>query len=661
MTDDHTIRHAENASRRQSVLRRGVARSTSSIGGRRERGSVLILVVGVLVLLAISATVYVSVGRMERLQSTAQESFVVRDEAAAKIVAHLGDVIALDLFGNDPSAEKPFLDGERWDYPYTAPGDEDAFGTQADPWLASTQPVAPLSAGVNARETEAWTTWPHFSNVHPQGRFVALDRLVNRDGIYSTDLFIPAQPRSLDTRDIWSGEDQRELRFDLQVDDIDQTSTGYVTMADRVLGTDTDGDGRIDARWTEMPDLYGLPDGMRMFFATRIIDLSSALNVNTSVETGLTAVSGPGGSPSVGTGRYPSDIDLYSMLFDEYFNISRFRGYSVARNELERRFFVPDGFSEHLKSLGVFDETYPPTSYTADQRTPEERRSSIFTSFGREGSGANPERLAYSTSDEIDLRSFWGVSNDRATSLLELRFTELNGADPENPAAWLSPLRDLFPTQLDWATDEPTFLDLRTDVRRLISTYNGSRPVRPWNLEDPEDDLVGHDLLLKHRLDRILADGPNLSNQQALLSGLMWSLAPYAVRHTESTSGQQLNVFYDDRNNPMPEHIARWNPPSSDYVLHYGGGDATFAFIRSAMVATNAQDWADSDSDPSIRRLRFSAADPETNPLDQDGWEMAASFEFGRLPDGVVINQNPVALIGLERQPFLRGVSTLAI
>lgn len=611
----------------------------------------LILVVGVLVLLAISATVYVSVGRMERLQATAQESHMVRNEAAAKVVAHIGDLLALDLFGNDPTALKPFGDGERWDYPSTGAGTD--FNVRADPWLASAEAVAPLSLGGAAREAAPWTTWPHFSNIHPNGRFVALDRLFSGDGIYEPSLFISANPSSLDTRDIWAGEAQRELRFDIQLDDIDPTSSGYVTMADRVLGTDTDGDGRIDARWTELPELYGLPDGMRMFVAARIIDLSSAMNVNTNIELGLTQ----SGAGTAGTGRYPSDVDLYSMLFDEFLNIHFYRGLPTNRAALEAD-FVEQGYREHLKSLGFFDASYQPANYIPQLRLPVDRRNLSYVDFGREGGGAFSERLRYSTSDELDLRSFWGTSNDRATSLLELRFTGLNGGDPEDPLDWLSPFRDLFPTQLDWVEGSPTNLDIQTDVRRLTTTHGGARPIRPWNLQDPEEDPTSHAVLLKPRLDQILDGMPNLEKQQSLMSGLMWSLAPYAIRHSEA-GGTQVNLFYDPLR-PRVEHEARWAPPTSNIDFNYGGGDATFAYTRAAMVATNAQDWADEDDDPTIRRLRFDQALPEVSPLNPDGWEIGGNFEFGRIPDGVSINQNPVALIGLERQPFLREAATLA-
>ena len=46
-----------------------------------RRGSIIILVVGVLVLLAIAATLYMGVGQQERVSSAAQETTAVRGTA----------------------------------------------------------------------------------------------------------------------------------------------------------------------------------------------------------------------------------------------------------------------------------------------------------------------------------------------------------------------------------------------------------------------------------------------------------------------------------------------------------------------------------------------------------------------------------------------------
>jgi len=80
---------------------RRMRRMTGEAGVKR-RGSILILVVGVLVLLAISATVYVGVGRRERLSSSAQESSAIQSEVINKIVEFLGQTLTDDLYSVNP-------------------------------------------------------------------------------------------------------------------------------------------------------------------------------------------------------------------------------------------------------------------------------------------------------------------------------------------------------------------------------------------------------------------------------------------------------------------------------------------------------------------------------------------------------------------------------
>ncbi len=295
----------------------------------RPRGSVLILVVSVLVLLAVSAAVYVSVGQQERLAAAAGEMKLHREAVSAKVVDYLGQILVRDIFGNDAQATKPFQDRvadlgfgdlivpERWDFPYTRPGNADVFDILADTWLADLEPSV---YDPNTGEMR----WRHISNIHSQGRFVSFDNFFTRrrslgsNSSFYSDLFITggnATPYALDT---FTGGVNTPFNYNVQISRqiTNDTHDGVVTWADRMAGADTDGDGRIDARWTELLDVYGLPKEMRIFVAARIIDASAMLNLNANLEFGATQANDA--SAKVGLGRTPADIDLYTLLFDGF-------------------------------------------------------------------------------------------------------------------------------------------------------------------------------------------------------------------------------------------------------------------------------------------------------------------------------------------------------
>lgn len=73
---------------------------------------------------------------------------------------------------------------------------------------------------------------------------------------------------------------------------------------------DTDGDLRADARWQSLDTLDGLL-GLRWVVATRIIDNSALVNVNTAMEF---QGSDPATQTLVGDGRTPADVDLTRLV-----------------------------------------------------------------------------------------------------------------------------------------------------------------------------------------------------------------------------------------------------------------------------------------------------------------------------------------------------------
>lgn len=626
-----------------------------------RRGSILILVVGVLVLLMISATVYVRVGRLERISAGAGEMESTRSDTINKVVDHIGHILAYDLFGNDIAyndqgdkitALHPFEDlinpynpsseiiGERWDSPYTRPGDEFEFNVLADPWLASSEPGDYDDDGTLDR-------WPHISNIHPEGKFSDLGKLFEGgDGNnFYGNIFLRGantDPYDLDTY-------TQAINVSVQIDDYDTQSSGYPTFADRQYGDDTDMDGYLDARWTELPGVYGVPDGMRVFTAVRIVDLSSMLNLNANIESGLSSDSGP--ASTIGYGRTPADIDLYSFLLDAFVP----KGSDLSSRPQHEIIFNNDGFRQHLARTGILDRyDININSYSPSSRIPRAKRDSMYNEVGKYSYGQVRLARPYDASDEIELRTFFSTSNSGSTSRVEQNFTKLNQND------YISPFRDQEFNELDYSNNRPTITDLYGrnagaagyipgDSRHLLTTYNGSRSALSWNISESS-----HAFLDKLNIDQLLSD--NAVDFQSVTGAVFWALAPYAVQRSES-----------DARNPIYNTPTYWSPPSN-YELHYGDSDAGFAYLRSAMLAVNTKDYFDynaANDPPSVRTLRFEPIEISTglNPK----IEIGGVFEHGRIPttlfgiSGANQYQKKITLIGLERQPFFREISTMIV
>lgn len=669
----------------------------------KRRGSILILVVGVLVLLAISATLYVGVGRQERLSSSAQESSAIQSEVINKIVEFLGQTLTDDLYSVNPKrgkAVRPFEDGqeirddmvagERWDYPSTQPGaDSTNFGVLADPWLASTEP-ADIKGGGNGSTLDGIPdTWVHLSNVNRQGLFVDLNELVNENLVRRFSIYgnvtiggnQPPDPFDLDTLVVGGVPNTAHssnpfLDYSKQLDEIEPNDgiNGIPTYADQRYGTDTDGDGRIDARWTELPDVYGLPQGMRVFAAFRVVDLSSMVNINTSIETGPTQNDDE--RENVGFPRYPSDIDLYTMLLDEYGRLGQLNGLQP----LERFFAGGDpqtgvngAYRENLSRLGVLGyaanylQNQDALNYDFFMRLKASDRATAYRTFMADPQMPFDDFRPYGPDDELELRTYWGMSNDLYTSRLESNFEVLNG-NRFDPKTWLSPFRNRYPYEVDYSNSGPSVDEnvAITGIRNKVTTINGSVPVSPWNVSE-EDTTIR----TKTNINDLLTPADENTNVdlQPVFSGTAWALLPFSVRHAKDRNGNYLDTNIYGK-------PAEWVPSGPLKNSTYGGGPADFAYLRAAMLAVNLLDYFDpqdagdpkkASNDPTVRILRFEQEDVKdaNNPTGRDPeTELAGIFPWGEIDDDG-LNQNPgeknLMLIGLEQQPFFREAAHVQV
>lgn len=642
----------------------------------RRRGSVLILVVSVLVLLAVSAAVYVGVGQQERRAASASEMKSHRDAVSAKVVDYVGQLLVRDVFGNNAQAIFPFEDriaalgfgnfamGERWDYPYTRPGNVDVFNVLADPWLADLEPSL-----YDAQSGEF--RWRHISNIHPQGKFVSFDqfftggRSLQNSGFYA-DLFIKganSRPYDLDT---YTGGIGTPFRYNDQLSRqvTNDATDDAVTWADRMAGADTDGDGRIDARWTELADVYGLPKEMRIFVAARIIDLSAMLNMNANFEFGASAPNDMG--DAIGLGRTPADVDLYTALFDAF--ALRQGGTSLPNDTLFVDGPAPGrfGFKQHVNTLGIQDAVLGAGNpYSAFKRSTREQRE-VFWSIAARQNHRTPSRFSlYGVDDELALRSSLFTPYDRSAtrvsglqnrylrrsaSRLEHTFDGLN-LDPFNPNTWYNPMRTRFFREelLDYSAGTPTIDTIQDDFRHLLTTFNGEQPMRPWNRA-----YAGSDSPVNITNINALVASNAVSVPQTLAGGFMWALAPFAADVGNANgSDSGFNLF----GSPVI-----WQPTSGEEV-HYGDGDAGYAFFKSLQLAVNAVDYYDSNSTPTVRTGVFSRNYTAAGREDK---EIIGVFEHGRVPANMTgpsgtQNNATLTVIGLERQPFIREVCAVNV
>lgn len=236
----------------------------------RRRGSVLILVAAVLVLLVLIGTAYIQAARLDRL-STANINDNFIDQVLAATLSRVASALQEDVVCNCAGSEH-FLTNraeakdELYDYPYTnhngTPGEYD------DMWLASTTP------GQN------YSKWPHITNMSATGSFLSEGDTPGSNN--DVDVSCEALPNPLSTN--------------IENNDL----------------ADADGDGLTDSRWAVAP--IAEIRGRKYVMAVRIVDLASMLNVNVALSQ-LSSAGAYGTGNDVPRWWYPSELDLAGFMF----------------------------------------------------------------------------------------------------------------------------------------------------------------------------------------------------------------------------------------------------------------------------------------------------------------------------------------------------------
>jgi hypothetical protein len=549
--------------------------TTAAISARARhtrRGTFIVLVVGMLALMTIIAVVYFSIGQADARSSAALVSANSRNDVPNAVRDYIKQIIADDVTGVvDPGTTA--LDRtqrvlrEAWDYPFTSPLARSIdtlpanrftpVGTRGDdPWLASSEPSilwtgTIAASGPSSRENMHLyrRDWQHISNIAPDGNYINLYNIRPQgDGWEATPIEM-RQNLTLFTENgdpgatvLDNGQPVDDLipahfsyrqrnAFRPAYDDLPFSDPDYLLYS----WTDTDGDGFVDARWQELVNAsnasvaptypFTSNDGLRYFVATRIIDISGRVNVNTATDF----VNAPSSDSPVG--MTPADIDLRSLFtqqdaftlyaatygggigthgtgayniwnptepdsvenYRDMDNVTAYEvgasGYNAARLFRESSVVPPP-----RTNLDAFAAKYLGDGATGDRIMPsglEREKSYLAAGSGASGASLTNVGLAFSggfgISDLAELLSYNSINDPEQISLLESAVGGrlLTSADTRR----YSPFRDnrtlayerpgatLLPA--DTAKLNTSMLASAIDIRQRMTTMSGARPIRP--------------------------------------------------------------------------------------------------------------------------------------------------------------------------------------
>ena len=656
---------------------------------RRRRGTVLLFALGVLAVISVAAVSYVTFVRVDRNSSSAAARTVGYDRQVNRMVGEIGTAIAADLWGNkvvtpdvpkdindrEPS-NKPlwprmFEDGEYRDYPFTnfatlnrdlAP-DESALASapwylrigpvnkpvevapQDDAWLAPIDPIwDTIGSGQShwRQITNLRTMWRYDDSGTPSkfeddkwvrgdGKFVDLGQVFtdprnvgsDRRGNPGTNLLDPTLGAILPNDA--AGDFTRAPFTPMNFMSVG-TPNAVFTPSDERFWADTDGDLRPDARW-QLIDALGNAEGLLWVAATRIVDLSGMININSSIEGGYPA----NNVDAYVAGRTPADIDLYRFLLNDIpgenlipaarrWNWTGSAYPQPSTNRL-RGIGMPAGgtFSDHLierlrlidlTQIGVLEDPDLSTAgdfvlnpnwvweeenfggrLSADQRF--EFWRSVGSAPGRSATLATPSgpvRPGYTNEVMIDLHSYAASNNRSILSEFEeiidgpdsvvfpgyLPSPEDKAGDAIGPlAARVRPGDERYFSNAPNLEPSPATLAVRSDIRRLMTTVSGMSDVSPVPVLnfDALDWEGKRPYTTRYANKKIKLTDFSLNDVPAAYEALVWALEPLAT--TRSLVG------FNHANNPIGGLAVN---SVDDPAAHYGGPDENYLVCPSNTI-----------------------------------------------------------------------------
>ncbi|HED53658.1 MAG TPA: hypothetical protein ENJ00_05595, partial [Phycisphaerales bacterium] len=413
---------------------------------------------------------------------------------------------------------------------------------------------------------------------------------------------------------------------------------------------DADGDGIIDSRWMELVDasdpnnprpILGDSD-YRFFIAARAIDLSSLVNVSTATDF----VAPPTSSTRVGSG--PQEVSLFTLL---HMDQHRFAHASIAEanasgidysdvfatgsgqpgdySTYDRAYTRQMGRKANLRiqdsilrgsvpNYGtVPGEQNPSRSFSddisdytlltdADERLAfEDEVGSVYPGVS---AGGNFRASPFGVDDLVELLTYHGVNDSDNFSALEQAMVASN---TNQNALSLSPLRSDRATDLDIGLESTPIEKYKrsaTDIRRMLTTVSGSRPLRSSIVDQADIAFLDADRDLKIRLDDLVLDDglyPNDADSDTLED------------YRNETAELLANTFGVYLKTLAP-YLADggWDTTinSSLQTEYYGGMGPELAVRLAAHSALNFRDMADA---PFVDANRNGVPD-EASVLDYD-------------------------------------------
>lgn len=341
---------------------------------RRSRpGSILILVIALLVLMALIGTAFITTARTDRY-SAAQNGYNTQADLLIEGVKHM--VAGLITSGVTPNGQfRPNLPAyNTYEHPQTSL------------YLADRYPTFVTGVG------PVWKT----VSVSPLGSLA-------QPGLYDS-------PRPADSNNLYSASPTTAVRTDLAptyvaVSD-GNTTRNYPAMKlmdvsgqPVVLAADTDGDGIADALLFRLP--VGQVNGVTYFAAVRVVDNAAAVNLALAMKPNTENGNG------VTSDIYPTNLGLMGMLLgsNEYANLNAIRFANTAPGLVP----VGDSTSNPAAAGATRNEFRFASDYEA-----------VWTQLGSRlnNPGWNTSSVRYkglSTSDAVTLAYRFTLANQNAT------------------------------------------------------------------------------------------------------------------------------------------------------------------------------------------------------------------------------------------------------
>ncbi len=722
-----------------------------------RRGTVLLMVVGALALAAVITIAYVTVGKQDRRTSSAIKRANTFNDVPEIFSEYVAGVLADDVLQTyqigdfPPSLIDPSeIRREGVDYPFTpwlnANGTIHDFfgfapaGDRSDPWLASTVPTwNGVSTTTSTGPADAFMDvhdWDHISNISPSGLFVNLSNLRGNFDVRSgtlpgrlssnLTLFTNTGTATTSTMDFGTGTSPVDITVPAYMDSHQtylfrpaQDTTRSPNLPDYLPNqyADADGDGMFDSRWFELVDFDVQPSparpstrlmpniaGLRFFFATRIIDLSSLVNVNTATDF----FNPP--SRSTPAGFTPADVDLrrllgmtdeydvnagaYDLLFqpggagaaDDYglMDVAAARtagleGYKAFRQTIFSGLVPIPGSAVGLPTSSGFDNFDFAFMQSDD-------RANYYIEFGSQPFGTLYSGTNYTIGSVFGIDSFtelfrYRTMNDpKSVTRLE---QALGGRIPA-PAALrnLSPLRDNrdFTLELDRIgdnTDEQPPLQIQrlfaVDIRQMLTTISGARPLLAGAVVDPVISPIDYTTQLDPSRDVRL-------DTVTLMKGA-------AGTGSSSTGRNNLFKLYADALIPYSDVFGIWDPSYTDLLrvstLNYGYSSPEIGIRLAAHMTANMIDLYDENTtgaeEPSVLtviidedyRDELDAGagidDPNGDGVsDFPYWRQSKKLDLGaqRIANTATSDQvfaRAINVFGIEAEPFLTEVASFAM